>query len=375
MINSVISVTRRSTAGHVFSIIQNMSNFAKNETFANGFLEFLNESCTAFHAVEACKKRLNAAGFLELSEKDRWQLNRGGKYYFSRDDSSLMGFYVGTEFANSKPGCFTAIGAHTDSPCLRLKPVTCVQRGDSLMLNTQPYGGGLWHTWFDRDLGLAGRVVMKGADGSMQCKLFRIDTPIARIPNLAIHLTAAEDRNNFSPNLHEHAKAILSMDPDFIATAATEGEKDTATRIHPALLRMVAKSIDIDPELIEDIECQLIDTQPACLGGACNELLYGGRLDNLCSTYQSLQALIDSAGTDNIEQTNCKLVMLFNHEEVGSNSSTGAGSSMFMNTIQLINDQFSDGSHGTCPNYLLARHFFSISISGSTLCFGFRWQI
>ena len=211
------------------------------------------------------------------------------------------------------------------------------------MLNTMPYGGGLWHTWFDRDLGLAGRIIFNSED-LLHVKTFRIDTPIARIPNLAIHLTSGKEREDFAPNLHEHAKAIISMDEAFKSTPSTGAEAEA--RIHPGLLNMVAKAAGVDPGTIEDIECQLIDIQPSCLGGASGELLLSGRLDNLCSSYQSLRALIDSATSDNREQTNVKMVMLFDHEEVGSSSCQGAGSSLLMNTLQLINDQFSDGTHG-----------------------------
>jgi aspartyl aminopeptidase len=211
------------------------------------------------------------------------------------------------------------------------------------MLNTMPYGGGLWHTWFDRDLGLAGRIIFN-KDDLIHVKTFRIDVPIARIPNLAIHLTSGKEREDFSPNLHEHAKAILSMDEAFQNTPASG--LDAASRIHPGLLHMVAKAAEVDPACIEDIECQLIDIQPSSLGGASGELLFSGRLDNLCSSYQSLRALIDSASSDNREQTNVKMIMLFDHEEVGSSSCQGAGSSLLMNTLQLINDQFSDKAHG-----------------------------
>jgi hypothetical protein len=121
--------------------------------FASEFVQFMNEGCSAFHAVEACQKRLAAEGFKKISEKNAWSLEKGGKYYFTRNETSLMAFTVGEQFT-TEAGCFTAVGAHTDSPCLRIKAISSFKKGKFLVLNTQPYGGGLWHTWFDRDLGL-----------------------------------------------------------------------------------------------------------------------------------------------------------------------------------------------------------------------------
>ena len=334
-----------------------MASFAEHQQFAEDFVGFMNEACTAFHAVEASKLRLHAAGFTALSERDSWDLQAGGKYFFVRNDTSLIAFTVGKNFS-PKSGAYTVLGAHTDSPCLRIKPVACVTKGNALMLNTQPYGGGLWHTWFDRDLGVAGRAIFTNkTTGQLDTKLFRIDAPIARIPNLAIHLTAGAEREHFSPNLHEHGKALLSMKSEFINAAATEEEKDVAGRIHPALLRMVAAELQLEPGQIEDLEMQLIDVQPSTIGGSSREFIYSGRLDNLCSSYQCLRALIDaSQDADAKEESNIKMIMLFDHEEIGSNSTTGAGSSMFMNTIQRIQETFGDSTSckffTVCHNYV-----------------------
>jgi aspartyl aminopeptidase len=171
--------------------------------FANHFVQFMNEGCSAFHAVEACQSRLKAEGFTKISEKSEWALEKGGKYYFTRNETSLMAFTVGEQFT-SADGCFTAVGAHTDSPCLRIKAVSAFKKGKFLMLNTQPYGGGLWHTWFDRDLGLAGRAIVKGADGSISSQLFRIDEPIARI------VSATELCAEFRVTLGCAQRALLS---------------------------------------------------------------------------------------------------------------------------------------------------------------------
>jgi aspartyl aminopeptidase len=215
------------------------------------------------------------------------------------------------------------------------------------MLNTDPYGGGLWHTWFDRDLGIAGKVILKSENGGLFTRLLRIDSPVARIPNLAIHLT---DRSTpFSPNLHEHCKAILTMESSSINC---ESSSDSQERLHPFLLQLVSDKLCVSPDVIVDMELQLIDIQPPTLGGANNELLFSGRLDNLCSSYQCLRALIDGASEDLVSQENIRLITLFDHEEVGSGSCVGAGSPMFLDTLKSINQHLTDGSHCKLCEYV-----------------------
>ena len=301
------------------------------------FVDYLNESCTAYHAVDAARTRLIQANFTELDEKHitDWNLTPNGKYFFIRSGTTIIAFTIGN---NYKPGQgFTVIGAHTDSPCLKVKPNACSTKSDFLMLNTQPYGGGLWHTWFDRDLGIAGRVIYKGDEDVINSKLIRIDDPVARIPNLAIHLTSGSEREHFAPNLQEHAKALLTMNKDFYVS----DDQVKHARYHPYLVDLVLSYTGVTHEELVDLELQLIDIQPSTLGGYGNkEYVLSGRLDNLCSAYQSLRALIDSSSAEQLSpQRTINLAMLFDHEEVGSNSCSGAGSSLFMDTLRVLNER------------------------------------
>ena len=159
---------------------------------------------------------------------------------------------------------------------------------------------------FDRDLGIAGRIIVRGDDGSLQTKLVRIDTPIARIPNLAIHLTAGSEREHFAPNLHEHAKAILTMDPEAIKLKLATATDIDAARLHPFLVQLVAAEAGVPAETIIDMELQLIDVQPSTVGGGSRELIFSGRLDNLCSSYQCLRALVDGSGESIDAQPNVR---------------------------------------------------------------------
>ncbi len=173
---------------------------------AADFVDYLNASPTAFHAVEETKRRLRAAGFVELNEKEAWRLDKEGKYFFSRNGSALVAFGVGGQFEPTTGGAMV-LGAHTDSPCLKLKPHSALDKEGYVMLGVVGYGGGLWHTWFDRDLSVAGRVLIRGADGRLAGRLVNVAKPIARISNLAIHLTSAEERAaGFKPSLQARAR-------------------------------------------------------------------------------------------------------------------------------------------------------------------------
>jgi aspartyl aminopeptidase len=321
----------------------------------------MNESCTAYHAVHAAKERLLAAGFQEINEMNNWEINKGGKYFFVRNGTCLIGFVIGAKYEAGNG--FTVIGAHTDSPCLRIKPVHCSVKGDALVLNTQPYGGGLWHTWFDRDLGIAGRIIYRTQEGNLSSKLVRINRAIARIPNLAIHLQSASERESFGPNLHEHAKAILTMNPDLVS----EKSNGLESPFNPCLVSLIANECNVDAKDIVDMELQLIDLQQSCFGGA--SVINSGRLDNLCSSYQSTRALIDvapiSLNVNSPMSANVQMIMLFDHEEVGSNSASGAGSSVFMDTLRQIDANLSlaGGNHHTLPQALRKSYIVSIDMA------------
>ena len=156
-------------------------------------IHFIDSSPEPFHCVLHVKTRLLKEGFVELDEADPgWRkiVKPGGKYFFTRNGSSIVVFVVGGKYTDGSG--FKIIGAHTDSPNLKLKPKTKRSANGVIQLNVESYGGGLWHTWFDRDLSLAGRVIVRNEDGTYTPRLVRIDRPILRIPNLCIHLRSPD---------------------------------------------------------------------------------------------------------------------------------------------------------------------------------------
>ncbi|KAK3225117.1 hypothetical protein Dsin_004979 [Dipteronia sinensis] len=316
------------------------------------FLDFLNASPTAFHAVDEAKKRLRKAGYEQISEREDWKLEAGKRYFFTRNHSTIVAFAVGKKYVAGNG--FYIVGAHTDSPCLKLKPVSKVTKGGFLEVGVQTYGGGLWYTWFDRDLTVAGRVIIREEkDGcpSYSHRLVRIEEPIMRIPTLAIHLDRNVNSDGFKVNTQSHLLPVLatSIKEELnkpVADSSTEKTNPYNSKHHSLLMQMVASQVGCVPDDICDFELQACDTQPSIVAGIKKEFVYSGRLDNLCMSFCSLKALIDTTSSaSNLEdETGVRMVALFDHEEVGSDSAQGAGSPVMFDALSRITDSFSPNS-------------------------------
>ena len=233
---------------------------------AKELVEYLNKSWTAFHATKNAEEMLKKEGFVKLDEDKSWsssKLKPGGKYFMVRNHSCIVAFCLGGEYV---PGDgFHIIAAHTDSPCPKLKPVSKrKERAGCIGIGVQPYGGGLWHTWFDRDLSVAGRVMVKRGD-ALTHELVRIDRPIIRIPTLAIHLDREISTNGFKPNTETNFAPILAT----AIKGELEGAVSSASGAHHALLLAVlAEELGCAPEDITDFELNVCDTHPSVIGGA-----------------------------------------------------------------------------------------------------------
>lgn len=319
------------------------------------FVAFLNASPTAFHAVDESKRLLREAGYEQVSEREDWNLEAGKKYFFTRNHSTIVAFAVGKKYVAGNG--FHIVGAHTDSPCLKLKPVTMVSKGGCLQVGVQTYGGGLWHTWFDRDLTIAGRVMIREEnDGSASYshRLVRLEEPIMRIPTLAIHLDRGVN-DGFKVNTQTHLIPVLatSIMAEMNKPAAENGPEDVGIvgkpKHQPLLLQMLANQIGCAPGEICDFELQACDTQPSVVAGALKEFVFSGRLDNLCMSFCSLKALIDATSSESSldDETGVRMVALFDHEEVGSNSAQGAGSPAMFDALSRITSCF-----GSDPNLI-----------------------
>ena len=290
-----------------------MSNDKKS---VHDLLEFIDNSPTPFHAVEEMKSKLIGQGHSELKESDAWDLKSNGKYFITRNDSSLIAFIIGTKTKDASG--FKIIGAHTDSPNLKLKPNPAYEKNGYMQLGVEVYGGVLLTTWTDRDLSLAGRVIIKGKKGP-QSKLVRFDEPLLRIPQLAIHLNRDVNEKGLTLNKQNHLPPIFSL-----------AEKKGNTK---ALLeKRIAQKIKCKSTDILSMELSLYDTQSSAIGGKDGEFIFAGRLDNLASCHAALQALTESKTKDPMT----RVIAFYDHEEVGSDSPQGAGSPFLKDILERL---------------------------------------
>jgi aspartyl aminopeptidase len=286
-----------------------MNHSATNHQLA----KFIQTSPTPFHATLNMANRLVAAGFEQLDERADWQLQPGGRYLVTRNGSSMIAFTLG----NLEQG-LRLVGAHTDSPCLRVKPQPEINQQGLWQLGVEVYGGALFAPWFDRDLSLAGRVTFRTSHGDMQSRLIDFRRPIATIPSLAIHL-------NRGVNDALSINAQTDLPP--IVAHCLEPERDLRDILRTQLIHEHA---DCSVEQVLDYELSFYDTQPPSTLGLEDDFFSSARLDNLLSCHAGLTALLASdAGQP------CILVCT-DHEEVGSSSACGADGPFLEDVLKRI---------------------------------------
>jgi len=247
-----------------------------------------------------------------------------------------------------KPGNgFKIIGGHTDNPNLRVKPRSKRSASGCIQLAVECYGGGLWHTWFDRDLGVSGRVLVRGSKeegDKIHQRTVKIVKPVARVSTLCIHLQTADERAAFKVNKEDHLSPILGTQSLLENGVEEQLAGDAWTKEQePALMELIAKELNVDVKDIADFELNLFDVQPAALGGVKDEFLYSGRLDNHATCFTANEALIAHA-QDLSEDEDISLIALFDHEEVGSRSAVGAGSPIMAEAVRTISAALNGGN-------------------------------
>ncbi|GAB2783403.1 M18 family aminopeptidase [Halomonas shantousis] len=282
-------------------------------------LSFLQLSPTPWHAVANMASRLEQAGYRRLDETQAWQLSPGDRFYVTRNDSSLIAMQIPAAGLSS----LRMIGAHTDSPGLRLKPNPAVTGRGWLQLGVEVYGGVLLAPWFDRDLGLAGRVHVRRADGRLQSVLLNVDRPVAIVPSLAIHM----DRE---ANSGRAINAQTQMAPVFLQ----DGDKPDLERL---LKRWLFEQHGIEEADILDFELGFYDVQPPAVIGVEGELIASARLDNLLSCFIGIEALLAGDGTQGA------VFVANDHEEVGSASASGAQGPFLADVLRRAHEQLEKG--------------------------------
>ncbi len=298
-------------------------------------IDFIDASPSPWHAVASTEQRLLAHGFARLEEGERWQLAAGGRYYVTRGGASLIAFVLGSR-PPAESG-YRIVGAHTDSPGLRLKPRPAMAADGLLRLGVEVYGGPILASFTDRDLSLAGRVVLRTASGP-QTRLLRFEQPLLRLPNLAIHMNRDVNEQGLKLNKQTELPLILSQ--------LGAGE-DAAARLR----QLLAEAAQGEAEDLLGWELAVYDVQKGCLWGADQEFVADGQLDNLASCHAAITALMAMQ-----QPTATCAATLFDHEEVGSESAAGAGGSFVGDVLARIGLQA--GADGEDRRRALARSFF-----------------
>jgi aspartyl aminopeptidase len=298
-----------------------MTRSAKKADYrtAAGLLQFIERSPSPWHAAAAVLDRLQRAGFQLLDEGEHWTLKPGGGYVVVRDDAAVVAFRMG--LGGLKSG-LRIISAHSDSPCLRVKPQGAHEVGGYLRLATEVYGSPILATFSDRDLLLAGRVVLKDkrAKEGIRTVLVRLDDGLVRLPNLPIHLNRQVNEEGL--RLHKHSGLNL------VFSGLPSGQNATA-----AFAARLANAAGATAKDMLGFELCAVDAQPGSFWGANQEFIASRQLDNLASCHAAMAALADGEATEHTA-----MIALFDHEEVGSESRTGAGGTVLEDVLARMGD-------------------------------------
>ncbi|WP_281521683.1 M18 family aminopeptidase [Dubosiella newyorkensis] len=275
-------------------------------------LEFIQASPSMFHSIHTIKSYLEKENYTYLPEGKPWKLEKGGKYYSTRNNSSIIAFQIGNELSDYH---FQMSAAHSDSPTYKIKGAAeLLGPGEYLKLNVEAYGGMIDSTWFDRPLSVAGRVLVK-EDGAIKNKLLYIDKDVLLIPNLAIHMNrAVNDGYAFNRS--------VDLCPLFSAGAMRPGEFD----------QMIARELGVQKEDILGKDLFLVNRQSPAIWGYENEFISSPKLDDLQCAFVSLKGFLASSNPKAINVYCC-----FDNEEVGSNTKQGAMSTFLQDTLRRIN--------------------------------------
>lgn len=296
-----------------------MNSLSTMQKQTQHLLNFIDDSPSPWHAVKTIESQLAAFHFQRLYEADTWQLETGGRYYVVRGDSSIIVFVHGQK-AVSETG-FKIIGAHTDSPSLRIKPNPTNTTANLERLNVEIYGGAILATFADRELSFAGRVSYQTEKGELNHELVNFPQPLLRLPNLAIHLNRGVNEDGLKFQKQNELGLILANVTEQLPNSQ--------------FLALLKSQLPENTQKILAWDLNVFDTQKGNFWGANNEFFANGQIDNLASCHVALHALLDESVLQNDSTLVCAF---FDHEEVGSESHCGASGSFLTDTLRRISD-------------------------------------
>lgn len=280
-----------------------------SETTVQRLFSFIEQSPTAFHAIEYMRKKLLDEGYIQLLEGTDWQLTPGKGYFVIRNGSAILAFRI----PEGAPVGFQIMASHSDSPMFKIKAHPEMEaEGHYVRLNVEKYGGMLCAPWFDRPLSVAGRLIVQTAEGIQQV-LCDVSRDLVMIPNLAIHM-----------NRQANDGVKLEAQKDLLPLYGDETAKGT-------FLPLVAESAGVKPEDIVSSDLFVYNRMPGTVWGAHGEYMSIGRLDDLQCAFSSLEAFL-AAGEGESIPVHC----VFDNEEVGSGTQQGAASTFLLDTLTRI---------------------------------------
>ena len=337
--------------------------------YTHPFLSFISKNPTVFHAVNHVNQRLLTRGFAKLSETDSWigKVKKGGKYFVERNGSSVIAFTIGNDY---KPGDGASIvAAHIDALTTRLKPISSLStKAGYIQLGVAPYAGALSGTWWDRDLGIGGRVIVRSSHtGKIETKLVKLDWPIARIPTLAPHF--GQTSNLDGANKETRMVPIIGLDnseapSEKPKTSVISGAGTFTATQPPRLVKAIAAELNVLESQILNWELELFDIQPAQLGGLDKEFIFAGRVDDKLMSFAAIEALLASSPSSSPHSL--KVVGCFDDEEIGSLLRQGAHSNLLPSILSRVSEAIAVGESGASkfgPNQLSQLYANSFLIS------------
>ena len=348
-LNSTATATRNPNAPS--SSPQPATCYGNFKQLADAYINFTYENPTTYHAVQYVSRTLEQHGFKYLNERKDWSndLSRhhGGKFYTTRNGTSVAAFIVGDKWVPQRGAGI--IGCHTDSLCAKLKPASIKHDIEGFeLLGVAPYSGALEECWFDRDLGIGGRVLVReNVDGegfSKNVKAVLIDSsphPVAKIPSLAPHFGKVADGPYDKEDQAVPIVGFSSSTDDFETQAVTEEEKMSPLYgKHPInLLRYVAKLAGVKVSQLMEWDLELFDVQRGNVGGLNDEFIFAPRMDDKLCTFAALHALCKFADTVRTsDYDNLVLLGLFDNEEIGSRTRQGASGPVLAATLERLAD-------------------------------------
>lgn len=289
----------------------------KELDFAQKLIDFIHKSPSNFHVVKNLEAILDGKGFKKLDVREKWNIEKGSKYYIEKNGTALIGFVVGQ--GKIEEDGFRIIGAHTDAPTFRIKPnPEIVVENNYLKLNVETYGGPILSTWLDRPLGLAGRVSLK-SDNPLypNIRFLNINRPVLIIPNLAIHMNR---------NVNEGVE--LNKQKDMLPLLSLINEEFSKDNY---LSKLIAEELKVGVDEIIDFDLFLYEFEKGSIIGLNNEFISCGRLDDLAMVHAGVEALSEC---NNPKATN--VMVCFDNEEVGSSTKQGADSPMLRTVLERV---------------------------------------